>query len=168
MKKPVKISLIVASQLGLAGLAFFLGFHYALMTVADDVRKGFEMATGWRLLSHYHLYLESQRWEADREAYRDALIDFMGVLDTYDELDKVVATEGTIEWDKMIALTKLSRVEAELGNDQAANDYMARALAACTETGRLPEACTPEKLTYLAERLEKDWLNLGGGQKEGE
>lgn len=77
MTKKTKIMLIF-SHIAVLSIGFVVGLYSSFTKDAKEVMR---MSSQAAMISHYGLLVDTQRNEGDRDAYKKALITYLGVLD---------------------------------------------------------------------------------------
>src|SRR6266480_2295959 len=143
MTRKMKITLVL-SHLGVLAIGLFAG---SFSKFAKYAGEGMKMTSQGAMISHYGLLVDIQRNEGDRDAYRKALIPYLGVLDDIIKHPTEFFDAKTTSVDKMLIYERLSRLEREAGNTKAADDYLASAVKTCANTGW--KDCSIEKITKV-------------------
>ena len=152
MTRKIKV-ILVFSHIGILGIGLIVGFYSKYAKYAGE---GMRMTSQGAMISHYGLRVDIQRNEGDRDAYRKALIAYLGVLDDIIKHPTEFFDAKTTSVDKMLIYERLSRLEREAGNGKAADDYMNSAIQTCGNTGW--RDCTTEKISKVSRKLEENGL----------
>ncbi len=152
MTRKMKLILIL-THLAVFAAGFVLGVFSSFTRYA---KEGMKMTSQGAMISHYGLMVDLQRNEGDRDAYRKALIAYLGVLDDIIKHPSEFFDAKTTSVDKMLIYERLSRLERDAGNVKASDDYMKSALQTCSNTGW--KDCSVEKITKISKKLEENSL----------
>lgn len=118
--------------------------------------EGMKMTSQGAMISHYGLRVDIQRNEGDRDAYRKALIAYLGILDDIIQHPSDFFDPNTTAVDKMFVYERLSRLEKEANNSKKADEYMSLAVQTCGSTGW--KDCSIERINKVSKKLEESGL----------
>jgi hypothetical protein len=153
MAKRARIAALVLSHLLLGGLCLAAGLWAGLRFLGEDVSYVRDAAAEWTLLGRYGAYAEAQRLRGGQTQYRDALLDYIAIVEERSQSGQAVFSETTYQTDSMLVYTRLARLETQAGNAEAAADFKDRATDAC-ESLNWPD-CSWEALRTFSEGVEQ-------------
>jgi hypothetical protein len=148
----MKVVLILTHVVVLA-VGFVAGVFSSFARYANE---GMKMTSQGAMISHYGLRVDVQRNEGDRDAYRKALIAYLGVLDDIIKHPSEFFDPKTTSVDKMLVYERLSRLEQEDNNTKKADDYKKLAVQTCGNTGW--KDCSVDRITRISKKIEENGL----------
>jgi len=107
------------------------------------------MAEVWLTSEHYGEQLQN----ANCEGAKDAILKHLSMIEKYRNTEGSIISGAAYYGDKMLDHTRLSLIEARMGNEQAAKKHMTVALEACK--GRKWKVCSEERLLYFERKIEE-------------
>jgi len=144
---------LVLTHVAVLAIGYVAGIYSSFARYA---KEGLNMASQGAMISHYGLMVDAQRNEGDRDAYRKALIAYLGILDDIIKHPSEFFQPKTTSVDKMFIYERLSQLEREAGNAKAADDYMHSAIHTCGDTGW--KDCSVERITSISRKMEEKSL----------
>jgi len=148
MTKKTKIMLIF-SHIAILSVGFAVGLYSSFTKDAKEVMR---MSSQAAIISHYGLLVDTQRNEGDRDAYKKALLKYLGVLEEIFKQPTALFDAKSTSVDKMLIFERLSRLEREAGNEKASKDYMNSAIQTCGNTGW--KDCSMQNISAISRKLE--------------
>lgn len=152
MTRKAKIVLTITHIVVLA-IGIVVGFYSRFAELAGE---GMKMTSQGAMISHYGLRVDIQRNEGDRDAYRNALIAYLGVLDDIIKHPSEFFDPKTTSVDKLLVYERLSRLERESNNPKKADEYISLAVQTCGNTGW--KDCSIERITKVSKKLEENGM----------
>jgi hypothetical protein len=152
MTRKMKVVLII-THVAVLAIGLVAGFYSSF---AHYAREGMKMTSQGAMISHYGLRVDIQRNKGDRDAYRNSLIAYLGIMDDILKHPSEFFTAKTTSVDIMLIYERLARLEREAGNAKAADDYMNLAVQTCGNTGW--KDCSNEKITRISREIEEKSL----------
>ena len=149
MKPWKKVVLSIAVILVVA-IACFLSWSYGFRSGMHAGGITREMAEMGVFVGH----MDDQMASADCEGAKQAISDFLKLLEKYRDVpDGLITTETSYYGDKMLGHIRLARIESQLGNQDESARHMALAKEACAH--RKWKDCSEEKMLSFAKRREE-------------
>jgi hypothetical protein len=150
MKKASKYCLLIVSYLIIFSFGVMGGGWYSWKTVKQaDALLGHAA-----ILSRYSMHVEMQRAHGSDKDYRDALLAFSEALDLARFPESPLYSDTIYYTDKSLIYVRLSELEDKIGNAEQTEKYMGLAVDYCEKVGW--EDCTPERLTWISDRLNAE------------
>lgn len=149
MTKKMKV-IFLLTHIAALGIGYVLG---VFSPGAKYMKEGAMLATQGGMISHYASLVDVARNNGDRDAYKKSLLAFLAVLEEIIKQPSEFFDAKTTSTDKVFVFERISRLEREVGNAKAADDYMNLAVQACGKSGL--KDCSFEKLTELSKKIEE-------------
>jgi hypothetical protein len=149
MTKWKKILLILAVFV-LVVIACYLSWAYGFR---EGIRAG-GLTSSIAELSLANQHMADQYTNANCEGVKQAINDYLIVLEKYKGKDDILLTETVYFGDLMLGHMRLARIEEHQGNQEAKKKHLAIAQEACARR-KWPD-CSEEKLRWFSERMEKN------------
>ena len=160
MKKWKKALLLLAG-IALFAIACFISWSYGFR---QGIRAGgLTSSVAEIMLANQHM--ADQMAHADCEGVKQAINDYLRLLEKYKEVKGSLISDTVYYGDKMLGHVRLARIEAHMGNDAEAQKHMAMAKEACAQ--RKWKDCSEEKVLLFGKRLEeKNPIACLGNEKQ--
>jgi len=147
MSKSKKIVLLICSHLLVAALCFG-GFDYWFEYKARPVlAESNNMMHDMELINHYSMYASMQQAQGTPESYKEALELYSEALDYSKELQSPMFSESAYQTDKMLISVRLSELERDRGNIQAADNLLEKAKEHCSASQM--KDCSLGKIMFI-------------------
>jgi hypothetical protein len=149
MKLWKKIAFVIAA-LVVVVVACFLSWSYGFRKgmIAGGITR--EMAEVGYFLGH----MEDQVTNADCEGAKQAISDFLKLLEKYKDIPYgLITTETSYYGDKMLGHIRLARIERQLGNQTEATKQMELAKEACVH--RKWKDCSEEHMISVTKHRDQ-------------
>ncbi len=160
MTRRMKV-LLVFSHVAILAIGFAAG---VFSPMAGVLRQGLLMTSQGAAIAHYATWVDIQRTEGDRDAYRKSLIAYLGVLDDVAKHPSAFFDSKITTFDIVLTYERLSRLEKEAGNADASDAYRKLAVDTCGHTGW--KDCSIERIQKISRRMEEGSLIKPTGAKE--
>ena len=149
MKNWKKILLILVG-LPLIGIACFFSWAYGFR---EGIKAGgLTSSMAEMMLANQHM--RDQFTNATCDGVKQAITDYLKVLEQYKDKDNTLITKTVYYGDVMLGYMRLARIEEHQGNREAAKRDLTIAQEACAH--RKWSDCSEKKLRWFSERLEKN------------
>jgi F0F1-type ATP synthase membrane subunit c/vacuolar-type H+-ATPase subunit K len=148
MKRWKKILLLLAAIL-LVAIACIISWSYGFR---QGIRAG-GVTSSMAELMLANQHMADQMANANCEGVKEAINDYLKVVEKYKDVKEGLITETTYYGDLMLGHIRLARMEEYLGNGAEAQKHMAIAKEACAR--RRWKECSEDKLFSFAKRLEE-------------
>src|SRR5574341_62977 len=148
MKKWKRILLAVAG-IALVAIACFISWSYGFR---QGIRAG-GLTSSMAELMLANQHMSDQMANANCEGVKQAINDYLKVIEKYKDVKDGLITETTYYGDLMLGHIRLARIEEQLGNFAEKGKHMALAKEACAHR-KWPD-CSEEKLIWFAKRIEE-------------
>jgi len=147
--KTWKKVLILFSAIAVVAIACFISWSYGFR---DGIRAG-GLTSSMAELMLANQHISDQMANANCEGVKQALNDFLKLLEKYKDVKGSFISNTVYYGDKMLTHVRLARIEEYMGNSAEAQKHMAIAKEACAH--RKWKDCSEEKLVSFAKRLEE-------------
>ena len=148
MNKWKKILLLFAG-LVLVTAACFLSWSYGFRQGMHA--GGFTSSMAELMLLNNHI--EEQMANANCEGVKQAINDYLKVIEKYKDVKDSFISGTTYYADEMLGHVRLARIEKHVGNLAYVQKHMEKAKEACVQLKR--QDCSEEKIIWFAKRLEE-------------
>ena len=146
-RKKILITLAIVTVIVLACiLSFMFGFREGIQT------GGLTNSTAEFMKINQHM--NDQMSNANCEGVKQALNDYMNVLEKYKDVKGSFISDTEYYGDKMLIHVRLARIEKHIGNNAEAQQHMNIAKEACGH--RQWTDCSEEKMILFAKKREEN------------
>ena len=97
-------------------------------------------------------HIEDQMTNADCEGAKQAINDYLKVIEKYKNVKDSLISGTSYYSDQMLYHVRLARIEKHMGNHAEGQKHMDIAKEACVQLKR--QDCSEEKIIWFAKRLE--------------
>jgi hypothetical protein len=148
MKKWKKV-LILVSAIAVFGVACVISWSYGFR---QGIRAG-GLTSSMAELMLANQHMPDQMANASCEGVKQAINDYLKVIEKYKDVKDGIITETTYYGDQMLGHIRLARIEDHLGNHDEKAKHLAIAQEACAHLKW--KDCSAEKIISFAQRLEE-------------
>jgi hypothetical protein len=148
MKRWKKILLLLAAIL-LVAIACIISWSYGFR---QGIRAG-GVTSSMAELMLGNQHMADQMANANCESVKQAINDYLKLIEKYKNIKDGLITETTYYGDLMLGHIRLARIDGQLGNSAEKTKHMALAKEACAHR-KWPD-CSEEKLIWFAKRMEE-------------
>jgi len=147
--KTWKKVLLIATGIALVAIACLISWTYG---GREGLRAG-GLASSMVEFMSLNPHMGDQLANANCEGVKQALNDYLNLLDKYKDMPGSFMSGTVYYGDKMLTHVRLERIEKHMGHHAEAQKHMALAKEACDH--RKWDNCSEEKLFSFAKRLEE-------------